>query len=125
MREENKMLMLAGTPRVTESEFEALADAALAALERALEASVLDVDIETKGTGVLEVEFSDGARIVINRHTAARELWVAARSGGFHFRYADGRWRDTRDGSELFAALSRLCSALAGTPVILAPDGLS
>ena len=119
------MLMLAGTLRVTESEFEALADAALAALERALEASVLDVDIETKGTGVLEVEFSDGARIVINRHTAARELWVAARSGGFHSRYADGRWRDTRDGSELFAALSRLCSALAGTPVILAPDGLS
>jgi CyaY protein len=105
---------------MTESEFEALADAAIAALERALEASALDVDLETKGSGVLEVEFADGARIVINRHTAARELWVAARSGGFHFRYEDGKWRDTRDGSELFTALSRVLSAQGGTPVILA-----
>ena len=107
---------------MTESEFEALADATIAALERALEASALDVDLETKGTGVLEVEFADGGRIVINRHTAARELWVAARSGGFHFRYDGSRWRDTRHGSELFAAMSRLCSAQAGTPVILSPD---
>jgi CyaY protein len=106
---------------VTESEFEALADEAIAALERALEASALDVDLETKGSGVLEVEFADGGKIVINRHTAAREVWVAARSGGFHFRYDGSRWRDSRDGSELFAALSRLCSAQSGTPVILAP----
>jgi CyaY protein len=106
---------------MTESEFEALADAAIAALERALDASALDVDLEMKGTGVLEVEFADGARIVINRHTAARELWVAARSGGFHFRYDAGKWRDTRDGSEFFAAMSRLCSAHGNTPVILAP----
>ena len=106
---------------MTESEFEALADAAIAALERALEASALDVDLETKGSGVLEVEFADGGKMVINRHNAAREIWVAARSGGFHFRYDAGRWRDSRDGSELFAALSRLCSAQSGTPVILAP----
>lgn len=106
---------------MTESEFEALADAAIAALEGALEASALDVDLETKGTGVLEIEFADGGKIVINRHNAAREVWVAARSGGFHFRYDGSRWRDSRDGSELFAALSRLCSAQSGTPVILAP----
>jgi len=106
---------------VTESEFEALADAAIAALERAVEASALDVDLETKGSGVLELEFADGGKIVVNRHTAARELWVAARSGGFHFRYDGSRWRDSRDGSEFFAALSRLCSAQSGTPVILAP----
>ena len=105
---------------MTDSEFEALADAAIAALERALEASALDVDLETKGSGVLEVEFADGAKIVINRHNAAREIWVAARSGGFHFRYDGGRWWDSRNGSELFAALSRLCSAQSGTPVILA-----
>ncbi len=106
---------------MTESEFEALADAAIAALEDALEASALDVDIETKGPGMLQVEFADGGQIVINRHTAARELWVAARSGGFHFRYDAGKWRDTRDGAEFFASLSRLCSTQSGTPVILAP----
>ena len=106
---------------MTESEFEALADAAIAALEHALEASALDVDLETKGSGVLEIEFADGGKIIVNRHTAARELWVAARSGGFHFRHDGAKWRDTRDGSELFAALSRLCSAQGGAPVILAP----
>lgn len=107
---------------MTESEFEALADAVIAALERALDSSALDVDLEMKGSGVLEVEFIDGGRIVVNRHTAAREVWVAARSGGFHFRYDGERWRDTRDGSEFFAAMSRLCSAHGGTPVILAPN---
>ena len=106
---------------MTESEFEALADAAIAALERAVEASALDVDLQTKGSGVLELEFADGGKIIVNRHTAAREIWVAARSGGFHFRHDGGKWRDTRDATELFAALSRLCSAQAGTPVILAP----
>ena len=106
---------------MTDSEFEDLADRAIAALEQAIEASAPDVDTETKGSGVLEIEFADGARIVINRHTAAREIWVAARSGGFHFRHEGGQWRDTRDGSEFFAALSRLVSAQGGMPVILAP----
>lgn len=104
---------------MTESEFEALADAALAAIERALEASGVDADVQQKGTGLLEVEFENGTKIVLNRQGAVRELWVAARSGGFHFRHDGLNWRDTRDGTELFAALSKLVSAQAGTPVVL------
>ena len=106
---------------MTDSEFEALAEAAIAALERALEASALDADFETKGAGVLEIEFGDGSKMVINRHTAAREIWVAARSGGFHFRHDGQAWRDSRDGSELFAALSSLVSEQGKIPVVLAP----
>jgi CyaY protein len=106
---------------MTDAEFESLADAALAALERAIDKVGLDVDVQTKGTGVLEIEFADGAKLIVNRHTAAREIWVAAKSGGFHFRHADNAWRDTRDGTELYAALSRLVSAQSATPVILAP----
>ena len=106
---------------MTDSEFEALADAAIAAIERAIEASALDADLEMKGAGVLELEFPDGARMVINRHSAAREIWVAAPSGGFHFRHDGARWRDTRGGAELFAALSKLVSLHAGRPVTLAP----
>lgn len=105
---------------MTESEFENLAGAALAALERAFEASLPDVDVQTKGAGVLEIEFDDGSKMVINRHGAAREIWVAAKSGGFHFRYDGARWRDTRDGTELFAAVSKLASQQGGTPVVLA-----
>lgn len=104
---------------MTDTEFEALAEAALAAVERAIEASGLDIDIQAKGTGVLELEFQDGSKMIINRHAAAREIWVAARSGGFHFRHDGTVWRDTRDAAELYTALSRLVSAQAGAPVTL------
>jgi len=106
---------------MTEGEFDSLADAALRALERALDHADLDIDVQVKGTGVIEIEFGDDSKIVVNRHAAAQEIWVAARSGGFHFRFADGAWRDTRDGTELFAALSRLVTAQSGKPVVLAP----
>lgn len=111
--------MLAGRDGVTESEFEALADAAIGAIERAVEASGVDADLETKGAGVLQLEFAGGARIVVNRHSAAREIWVAAPSGGFHFRHDGSRWRDTRGGGELFAALSQLVSACSNERVVL------
>lgn len=104
---------------MNESEFERIADAAIAALERAIEAGVPDADVQTKGSGLLEVEFEDGSKMVINRHGAAREIWVAAKSGGFHFRHDGVEWRDTRDGTELFAAVSRLASQHCGTQVRL------
>jgi CyaY protein len=104
---------------MNESEFEALAGAALEKIERALEASGVEADFELKAGGVLEIEFDDGSKIIVNRHGAAREIWVAARSGGFHFRWDGAAWRDTREGSELFAALSRLVSQQGGQSVIL------
>jgi len=102
-----------------ERQFEVLATHALRSIERALEESGLDADCELKEGGVLELEFSNGSKIIVNRHGAAREIWVAARAGGFHFRWDGSAWRDTRDGAELFAALSRLVSAQSGTGVIL------
>ena len=104
-----------------ETEFAAAAERTLERIEHALEASGVDADVERKEGGVLEIEYQDGSRMVINRHGAAREIWVAARSGGFHFRWDGSAWRDARDGSELFAALSKLVSAQAGQPVRLAP----
>ena len=106
---------------LSDTEFERLATQALARVEAALEASGVDADFELKEGGVLEIEFAGGAKIIVNRHAAAREIWVAARSGGFHFRWDGSAWRDTRDGSELFAALSKLVSAQGGAPVLLRP----
>jgi CyaY protein len=105
---------------MNETEFDALAGEALQRIERALEASGVDADYELKEGGVLEVEFADGSKMVINRHGAAREVWVAARAGGFHFRWDGASWRDSRDGAELFAALSKLVSAQTVLAVILA-----
>jgi CyaY protein len=104
-----------------EKEFAAAAERALERVERSIEETGIDADTELKEGGVLEIEFADGSRMVVNRHGAAREIWVAARSGGFHFRWDGSAWRDTRDGSELFAALSRLVSSQSGQPVILKP----
>ena len=97
-----------------EREFETRAAQALTAIEQALEAAELDADFELKEGGILEIEFADRSKIIINRHAAAREVWVAARSGGFHFRWDGAAWRNTRDGSELFAALSTLVSQQLG-----------
>lgn len=104
---------------MTDSEFEALTDAVLERIEQSIEASSLDVDLQSKADGVIEIEFDNGSKMVINRHGAAREIWVAAKSGGFHFRWDGSAWRDTRDGSELFVALSRLVSAQGGHGVVL------
>jgi len=104
---------------MTESEFSNLADAALDRVMRALEESAADCDCSVKGEGVLEIEFADATRIVVNRHTAAQEIWVAAKSGGHHFRWSGAAWLDTRSGDELFAALSKLVSAQSGQAVLL------
>jgi CyaY protein len=106
---------------MTQEDFDALADAALEQIQLAIEASGIDADVESKADGVVELTFEDGSKMVINRHRAAREIWVAARAGGFHFRWDGAVWRDTRAGTELFAALSRLVSAQGGEAVELRP----
>ena len=103
-----------------ETEFNTLAEATLARIEQALDACGADIDYELQAGGVLELEFGDGSKIIVNRHAAAREIWVAARSGGFHFRREADRWIGTRDGAELFATLERLASEQAGERVVLA-----
>ena len=102
-----------------DKEFNALADDILARIEAALEASAADLDFELAAGGVLEIEFADGSKIIVNRHGVAREIWVAARAGGFHFRWDGAHWLDTRDGAELMEKLSALASGQAGETVIL------
>src|SRR5438552_19089383 len=104
-----------------ETEFSAAAERALERIEAALEESGVDADVERKDGGVIEIEYADGSRMVINRHGAAREIWVAARSGGYHFRWDGAAWRDTREGAELFSLLSKLVSSQSGEAVELRP----
>lgn len=109
---------------MTDSEFDALATDTLNAVEAAVEAAAEagDVDIEvTRSGNVLTLELDDGARLVVNSQAPMRQIWVAARAGGFHYDRRGDEWRDTRDGSELFAALSRLLSTQAGVPLTLVP----
>ena len=95
---------------MSESEFLALADATLSRIEAALdEATDNDqVDVECSRSGnVLDIEFIDnGSKIIVNSQAPMQEMWVAAKSGGFHYKRIAQQWINTRDGSELFAALS-------------------
>ena len=106
----------------TETEFIAAADATLAkiglALDAALETGNADVDWNIND-GILEIECADASKIIVNRHVPNRELWVAARAGGFHFRAEEGHWRDTRSGDDLAAVLARLLRAQASLAVTL------
>ena len=100
---------------MNETEFHRSVDAVLARIEAAVEAvDALDVDLES---GILTVTCPDDSRIIVNRQTPNREIWVAARSGGFHFVFRDGAWRDTRSGEELFASLARIVASQAGARI--------
>ena len=84
---------------MTESEFNDKVDETFEALEMGLDEVDQDLDYETAG-GVLTVHFENGTTMVFSRQPPTRELWLAARSGGFHFAWdeAAGDWRDTRGG---------------------------
>ncbi len=100
---------------MTESDFHRAVDAALARIEASVEAQgELDTDLEG---GVLTITCPDASRIIVNRQTPNREIWVAARSGGFHFATREGAWRDTRSGEELYASLARLIEEQASVRV--------
>jgi CyaY protein len=106
---------------ISEAEYHRLTGALLAGVEatadRLLQDDVVDIDTHRTG-GLLELAFPNGSKIVINTQPPLREVWLAARGGGFHYRHEGGFWRDTRDGSEFFAALSAHASLQAGKPVL-------
>lgn len=101
---------------MNESEFLQQTDAIFACIETAIDDNDLDVDYLISGN-VLDLEFSDGAKIIINRHTANQELWIAAKSGGYHFAFQNGQWIAVRDGAEFFATLSAAIAAACGETI--------
>jgi CyaY protein len=108
---------------LNDGDYHRLASAVLAAVETAtdrwLEDDVIDIDCRRTG-GMLELSFPNDSKIVINMQPPLHEIWLAARAGGFHYRCVEGRWLDTRDGSEFFAALSAQASAQGGVALSFA-----
>ena len=101
---------------MTENEFNELADAVFNRIEQAIDASGADIECNLNGP-VLELGFDDGSQIIINRHGPNQEIWLAAKSGGFHYGYQDDHWISKRDGSELFSKLSELVRLGSGEAV--------
>lgn len=91
-------------------------------IDRWLQQDVVDIDGARTG-GLLELSFPNGSKIVVNTQPPLQEIWLAARSGGYHYRHVDGRWHDTKTGEEFFAVLSRCASEQAGKPLTFEPAG--
>ena len=89
-----------------------------AALDVAQDDADADVDWNLND-GILEIECAGGSKVIVNRHLPNREIWVAAKAGGFHFAWRDGGWRDTRSGAELAVVLAAQLRAQAGIDIAL------
>jgi CyaY protein len=105
------------TAALSDTEYQRISAAVLARIEattdRWLQDDVIDIDSQRTG-GLLELSFPGGSKIVVNTQPPLHELWLAARGGGYHYKWDGAHWRDTRDGSEFFAALSLHASTQGG-----------
>lgn len=109
---------------LSDAEYHAKTSAVLASVEahvdRWLQDDVIDIDSQRTG-GLLELSFPNGSKIVINTQPPLHELWMAARAGGYHYKFVEGAWRD-REGEEFFAALSARASEQGGRWLVFSPD---
>ncbi|MCG9695428.1 iron donor protein CyaY [Shewanella sp. Isolate11] len=84
---------------MTDSEYHKLADEMFSAIEDAIESAIddqdADIDIDASGN-VLQLEFQDRSKIVINKQEPLHQIWVATQFGGYHFAYVDSKWIDER-----------------------------
>jgi CyaY protein len=92
---------------------EALLRAVEAQCDRINEDTDADIDNQRVG-GMVTLTFADRSQIIINLQPPLHEVWLAARSGGYHYRLVDGAWRDTKSGEAFFERLSRSATEHAG-----------
>ena len=106
---------------MTDQEFLDHAEALLARVEsgcdRLNDQTDADIDNQRVG-GMITLTFANRSQIVINLQKPLHEVWLAARSGGYHFRFDGTRWMDTKGHGEFFACLSRDASIQAGVELL-------
>jgi CyaY protein len=105
---------------MTDSEYMDRAEALLARVEsgcdRINDETDADVDNQRVG-GMVTLTFRNGSQIIVNLQKPLHEVWMAARAGGFHYRFDGQRWTDTKGRSEFFADLARYAGEQAGRPL--------
>ncbi|MEN9929994.1 MAG: hypothetical protein RL604_241 [Pseudomonadota bacterium] len=119
----NIKMMNKNIETLSDAGFYAIAEKTLKAIEISLEEAFqetdLDLDISRQGGNVVNIQFEDKSVIVVNTQSPLQEIWVAAKEGGFHYKWSgtlsEPLWLDTKTGAELFSELSRLASQQAKT----------
>jgi CyaY protein len=105
---------------MTDLEYQDHAERVLAAIETACDRlnDETDADIDNQRTGgMITLTFANHSQIIINLQKPLQEIWMAAKAGGFHYKFDSKLWRNTKDASEFFENLSRCASAQAGQPL--------
>ena len=95
---------------------EALLRAVEAQCDRLNESTDADIDNQRTG-GMITLAFPDRSQIVINLQKPLHEVWLAARTGGYHYRFDGSAWQDTKGAGEFFACLSRDAAQQSGLPL--------
>ncbi|TYL42829.1 iron donor protein CyaY [Dickeya sp. ws52] len=103
---------------MNDSEFHQLADTLMLKIEETLDQfdGDADIDYETNG-GVMTLSFENSSKIVINRQEPMHQVWLAAKSGGYHFDYQNNRWICDRSGSDFMTLLAQACSEQSGEEI--------
>lgn len=96
-----------------DSEFQEIVDDEFVRIEDRVDELELDVDIDASG-GVLAFTLDGGSSIILSRQITNHEIWVAAKSGGFHLKRVDGVWCCLNTGESLEQLLNRVFSEQAG-----------
>ncbi|WP_417445486.1 iron donor protein CyaY [Kangiella sp.] len=101
---------------MTESEFNQQVDDTLISIEEALDELDLDIDYETSG-GILTITLENGSKIIINRQTPVKQLWLAAKDGGYHLDWVHDQWITDKDKEPLEQLLSRVMTQQSGESI--------
>ena len=97
---------------MTETEYLQQTQTLFNAVMSHIEDNYPDLDAQTQGA-VLEIENDDGQKIIINQQAAMQEVWLASRSGGYHFKWNGSRWVNTRDGTDFWDFLRLAITKMA------------
>ncbi len=109
------MLLNQDKNQMTESEFNDLIDDIIISIEEQLDELDTDVDYETS-SGILTLFMPNNSQIIINRQSATLQLWMAAKSGGYHFIFekSQQQWLDTRTQISFADTLNRCLHEQSG-----------
>lgn len=108
----------------TDQEFGKAADAFMTRILEQLDEidpDELDTDL---AMGVLSMEFGDGSKCIMNRQTAAHQIWLAQGATAWHFGWDEEQraWVDTKGRGRLESVLTEVLTNKIGHPIELAPN---
>lgn len=106
---------------MTDQEFMNHAEALLSRLEQQCDSlnDSTDADIDNQRSGgMITLTFTNRSQIVVNLQKPLQEVWLAARSGGYHYRFDGQHWQDTKGQGEFWRQLGLDASAQTGLSLV-------